>query len=112
MATASISGMDGVGLQDLLVLVKQTAERARKSRVLNPQAAIVPDEVMEAKVLYARARAWPLQEPQQRAEPQWRKPGDMEATFFVLFDTLRSYARSAFIVRRENPAPTTTLPNF
>lgn len=112
MATASISSLDGLGLQDLLVLVKQTAESARKCRVLNPQAAMVPDEVMEAKVLYARARAWPLQEPQLRAEPQWRKPGDMEATFFVLFDALRSYARSAFIVRQENPAPTTTLPNF
>ena len=94
MAAASISGVDGVGLQDLLVLVKQTAERARKCRVLNPQAAMVPNEVMEAKVLCARARAWPLREPQRRAEPKWRRPGDVEATFFVLLDALRSYAKS------------------
>jgi hypothetical protein len=106
MATASIGGLDGLGLHDLLSLVKQTAERARKHRVLNPQAAMVPDEVMEAKVLYARARAWPLGESHLRAEPKWRRPGDVEATFFVLFDALRSYARSAFVVNEKNPAPT------
>jgi len=111
MATASINGLDGVGLQDLLVLIKQTAERARKCRVLNPRAVMVPDEVIEAKVLYAQARAWPLGEPQWRAEPKWRRPGDVEATFFVLFDALRSYARSAFIVSEKNPAPTSTISN-
>jgi hypothetical protein len=112
MATASISGLDGLGLEDLLVLVKQTAERARKCRVLNPQAPMVPDEVMEAKVLYVRARAWPLGEPQRRAEPKWRRPGDVEATFFVLFDALRSYARSAFVVNERNPAPTSAISVF
>lgn len=112
MATASISGMDGVGLQDLLVLVKQTAERARKCRLFNPQAAMVLDEVIEAKVLYARARAWPKGEPQRRAEPKWQRPGDVEATFFVLFDALRSYARSAFVVNEKNPATTSTISNF
>jgi hypothetical protein len=112
MATASISGMDGVDLQDLLVLVKQTAERARKCRVLNPQAAMVPDELIEAKVLYARATAWPMGEPQRRAEPKWRKPGDVEAAFFVLFDALRSYARFAFVVNEKKSAMTSTIFGF
>ncbi len=112
MATASISDLDGVGLQDLLVLVKQTAERARKCRVRNPQAAMVADEVMEAKVLYARARAWLLGEPQRRAEPKWRRPGDVEATFFVLFDALRPYAKYAFTVNQKNPATNSTISNF
>lgn len=112
MATASISGLDGLGLQDLLVLVKQTAERARNCRVLNPQAAMAPDEVMEAKVLYTRARAWPLREPQRRAEPKWRRPGDVEATFFALYDALRSHIRSTFAVKDKNSAPTTTISSF
>jgi hypothetical protein len=112
MATTSISGLDGVGLQDLLVLVKQTAERARKCRMLNPQAVMIPDELIEAKVLYARARAWPLGEPQRRAEPKWRRPGDVEATFFVLFDALRSHVGSAFVVNVKNPAPTSNISNF
>jgi hypothetical protein len=51
---------------------------------------MVPDEVKEAEILYARARAWPLEEPLRRAEPKWRKPGDVEAAFFALYDALRS----------------------
>lgn len=112
MAAASISGLDGVGLQDLLVLVKQTAERARNYRVLNPQTAMAPDEVTEATVLYARARAWPLREPQRRAEPKWRRPGDVEAAFFALYDALRFHISSAFVVNDKNPAPTSTISNF
>jgi hypothetical protein len=112
MATASISGLDDLGLQDLLVLVKQTAERARNSRVLDPQAAMAPDEVMEAKFLYTRARAWPLREPQRRAEPKWRTPGDVEATFFALYDALRSHIRSAFVVKEKNSAPTSAISSF
>jgi hypothetical protein len=106
MATASIGGLDGLRLPDLLVLVKQTAERARNCRVLNPRAAMVPDEVLEAKVLYARARAWPLGEPQRRAEPKWRRPGDVEASFFALYDALRSHIKSALVVNEKNPTPT------
>jgi hypothetical protein len=98
MTTTSIGSLDGLGLHDLLLLVKQTAERARNSRVLNPRAAMVPDELMEAKVLCARARAWPLGEPQRRAEPRWRRPGDVEATFFALYDALRFHISSAFVV--------------
>jgi len=89
MATASISGLEGSRLPDLLLLVKQTAECARNRRVLNPRAAMAPDEVLEAKVLYARARAWPLGKPQWRAEPRWRWPGEVEAAFFALYDALR-----------------------
>jgi hypothetical protein len=112
MATTSIGGLDGLGLQDLLVLVKQTAERARNCRVLNPRAAMVPDELVEAKVLCARARAWPLGEPQRRAEPKWRRPGDVEATFFALYDALRFHITSAFAVNEKNPAPADTISDY
>jgi len=98
MAIASINGPEVLRLPDLLLLVKQTAERARNCRVLNPRALMVPDEVLEAKVLYAQARAWPLREPQRRAEPKWRRPGDVEAAFFALYDALRSHIKSAFVV--------------
>ena len=90
MATASLSGLEGLRLPELLVLIKRTAEWARNRRVHNPHEAIVPDEVKEAKVLYARARAWPFGEPLRRAEPKWRKPGDVEASFFALYEALRS----------------------
>ena len=89
MATASLGGLEVLRLPELLVLIKRTAEWARNRRVLNPHEAIVPDEVQEAKVLYARARAWPLGAPQRRGEPIWRKPGDVEAAFFALYDALR-----------------------
>jgi hypothetical protein len=95
MATTSLSGLEGSQLPDLLLLVKQTAECARKRRLLNPSAAIVPEEVLGAKILYARARAWPLGKPQWRAEPKWRRPGDVEAAFFALYDALRSRFSSA-----------------
>jgi hypothetical protein len=94
MATASIGVQEGLHLPDLLVLLKQTAERARKRRVLDPRAAIVPDEVLQAKVLYTRARAWLLAETPRRAEPKWRRLGDVEAAFFALYDALRSQATS------------------
>jgi hypothetical protein len=95
MATTSLSGLDGSRLPDLLLLVKQTAECARNRRMLNSSAAMVPDEVLGAKILYARARAWPLGKPLWRAEPKWRRPGDVEAAFFALYDALRSRFRSA-----------------
>ena len=95
MATASLSGLEGSCLPDLLLLVKQTAECARTRRVLDPSAPMVPDEVLEAKVLYAQARAWPLGKPQLRAEPKWRRPGDVEAAFFALYDALRTQIRSS-----------------
>jgi hypothetical protein len=90
MTTVSPSGLEVLRLPELLVLIKRTAEWARNNRVLNPREAIVPAELQEAKVLYARARAWPLGEPQRRAEPKWRKSGDVEAAFFALYDALRS----------------------
>jgi hypothetical protein len=90
MATASIGGLEGSRLPDLLVLIKQTAECARSRRVHDPRAAILPDEVLQAKVLYARARAWLLGDSPRRAEPKWRRPGDVEAAFFALYDALRS----------------------
>jgi hypothetical protein len=90
MATTSRSGLEVLRLPELLVLIKRTAEWARNRRVLNPREAMVPDEVKEAEVLYARARAWPLEEPLRRAEPKWQKPGDVEAAFFALYDALRS----------------------
>lgn len=90
MATASRSGLQALRLPDLLALIKRTAERARNLRVQNPCEAMVPDEVQQAKTLYAQARAWPLNEALQRAEPKWRKPGDVEAAFFALYDGLRS----------------------
>ena len=76
MATTSLSGLEVLRLPELLVLIKRTAEWARNLRVLNPSETMVADEVKEAKVLYARARAWPLGEPLQRAEPKWQKPGE------------------------------------
>ena len=57
MATTSSSGLEVLRLPELLVLIKRTAEWARNRRVLNPREAMVADEVKEAKVLYARARA-------------------------------------------------------
>jgi len=103
MATTSRSGLEVLRLPELLVLIKRTAEWARNRRVLNTREAMVPGEVKDAEILYARARAWPLGEPQRRAEPKWRKPGDVEAAFFALYDTLRSrmYVRA----RREPKEP-------
>ena len=103
MATASLSGLEGSRLPELLVLIKQTAEWARNRRVLNPREAMVPDEVKDAEILYARARAWPLGEPLRRAEPKWRKPGDVKAAFFALHEALRS--RMYVGVRRERKEP-------
>jgi len=90
MATASPGGLEGLRLADLLVLVKQTAEQARNLRVHNPCAAMVPEEVLKATVLYARARVWLLGKSYRRAEPKWRRPGDIEAAFFALYDALGS----------------------
>ena len=107
MAIASLSGLEEVlRLPDLLLLVKQTAECARNRRVLNPRAVMVPDELLNAKILYARARAWALGKPQWRAEPKWRRPGDVEAAFFALYDALRSQIGFALVVNAKNPAPT------
>ena len=103
MATASIGGQEGLRLPDLLVLIKHTAECARNRRVLDPRAAIVPDEVLEAKVLYTRARAWLLGESPRRAEPNWRKLGQVEAAFFALYDALRSQNRSPLLGNAKNP---------
>jgi hypothetical protein len=105
MATASLSGVEVLRLPELLVLIKRTAEWARNRRVLNPREAMVPDEVKEAKVLYARARAWPLGKPLRRAEPKWQKPGDVEAAFFALYDALRSKMWAALAVNEKNPTP-------
>jgi hypothetical protein len=105
MATTSLRGLEVLRLPELLVLIKRTAEWARNRRVLNPREAMVPDEVKEAKVLYARARAWPLEEPLRRAEPQWRKPGDVEAAFFALYDALRSSMCVRARRGREEPNP-------
>lgn len=102
MATTSLRGLEVLRLPELLVLIKRTAEWAGNRRVLNPREAMVPDEVKEAKVLYARARAWPLREPLRRAEPKWQKPGDVEAAFFGLYDALRSKMR--VLARREREA--------
>jgi hypothetical protein len=54
MATTSLRGLEVLRLPELLVLIKRTAEWARNRRVLNPREAMVPDEVKEAEVLYAR----------------------------------------------------------
>lgn len=104
MATASIGGQEGWHLPDLLVLIKHTAECARNRRVLDPRAAIVPEEVLQAKVLYTRARAWLLGESPRRAEPQWRRLGEVEAAFFALYDALRSQNRSPLLMNAKNPA--------
>jgi hypothetical protein len=90
MATASLCALEVLRLPDLLVLVKRTAESARSRRVLDPSAIMIPDEVMEAKILYARVRARIVGETQRRAEPKWRRLGDVEAAFFALNDALRS----------------------
>jgi hypothetical protein len=103
MATTSLSGLEVLCLPELLVLIKRTAEWARNRRVLNPREAMVANEVNEAKVLYARARAWPLGEPLRRAEPKWQKPGDVEAAFFALYDRLRS--KMSVRTRREREEP-------
>ena len=103
MATTALSGLEVLRLPELLVLIKRTAEWARNRRVLNPGQAMVPDEVKEAEVLYARARAWPLGKPLRRAEPKWQKPGDVEAAFFALHDALRS--KMSVGTRREREEP-------
>ena len=105
MATASLSGLEVLRLPDLLVLIKQTAERARSRHVLDPSAVMIPDEIMETKILYARARAWLLGMSPQRAEPRWRRPGDMEAAFFALYDALRSQIRPPFVANAKNSTP-------
>jgi hypothetical protein len=105
MATASLSGLQVLRLPDLLVLIKRTADWARKLRVQNAREVMVPGEVQEAKVLYARARAWPLSEPLQRAEPKWRRPGDVEAAFFALYDALRSQMKARTRRDQEEPTP-------
>ena len=93
MATATLSGLPVLRLPDLLDLIKRTADWARSLRLQNLSAAMIPDEVQQAKALFARARAWPLNEPLLRAEPKWQKPGDVEAAFFALYDALRSQMR-------------------
>jgi hypothetical protein len=105
MATTSLSGLEVLRLPELLVVIKRTAEWAQNRRVLNPREAMVANEVKEAKVLYARARAWPLGEPQRRAEPKWQKPGDVEAAFFAMYDRLRS--KMSVRTRREREEPNT-----
>ena len=109
MATASIGGLEGLRLPDLLVLIKQTAECARSRRVLDPRAAIEADEVVQAKVLYTRARVWLLGESPRRAEPKWRRLGDVEAAFFALYDALRSQIRSPHLMNAKNPTTTGNL---
>jgi hypothetical protein len=94
MATVTLSSLQILRLPDLLVLIKRTADWARHLRLQNLRAAMIPDEVQQAKALFARARAWPLHEPLLRAEPKWRKPGDVEAAFFALYDALRSQMRT------------------
>jgi hypothetical protein len=111
MATTSLRALEVLRLPELLVLIKRTAEWARNRRVLNPREAMVPDEVKEAKVLYARARAWPLREPLRRAEPKWQKPGDVEAAFFALYDALRSKTR-VVSVNEKHPSPISTISHF
>lgn len=106
MATAHIGGLEGLRLPDLLVLIKQTAECARSRRVLDPRAVIEADEILQAKVLYTRARAWLLGVSPRRAEPKWRRPGDMEAAFFALYDALRSQIGLPLFVNAKNPATT------
>jgi hypothetical protein len=105
MATASLSGLEVLRLPDLLILVRQTAESARSRRVLDPRARMIPDEVMEAKILYARARTWIAGETQRRAEPKWRRPGEVEAAFFALYDALRSQIRPPFVSNVKNSTP-------
>jgi len=106
METVSIGDLEGLRLRELLVLIKQTAECARTRRVLDPRAAVVPDEVRQAKVLYTRARAWLLGESPRRAEPKWRGPGDVEAAFFALYEVLRSQISAPLLVNAKNPTAT------
>ena len=109
MAMSSLNSLEVLHFPDLLVLVKQMAESARNRRVLDPRAAMVPDYVQEAKALHARARAWLLGQPQRRAEPKWRRPGDVEAAFFALYDALRSQIRSPHLMNAKNPTTTGNL---
>jgi hypothetical protein len=76
-----------------------------KPTCTQPCATMVPDEIVKAKVLYARARAWLLGETQRRGEPKWRKPGDVEAAFFALYDALRSQTSSPLFANAKNPPP-------
>ena len=103
MATSSLSSLGGLFFADLLVLVKQTAEQARTLRVHNPCAAMAPEEVLKATVLYAKARGWLVGENHRRAEPKWRSPGDVEAAFFALYDALRSQIRPTRGVQYQAP---------
>jgi hypothetical protein len=106
MATTSRSGLELLRLSELLVLIKRTAERARDRRVLNPREAMVPDEVKNAEVLYARASAWPL-----GGHCGVRSPsGESLATWKLPFSpcTMR-YAQgctAALAVNEKNPTPT------
>ena len=106
MATGSFGNLESLRLPDLLVLIKQTAEYARSRRVIDARAAIEADEGLQAKVLYTRARAWLLGESPRRAEPKWRRPGDVEAAFFALYDELRLQIRSPLLVNAKNPTTT------
>jgi hypothetical protein len=109
MATGSFGNLESLRLPDLLVLIKQTAEYARSRRVIDARAAIEADEGLQAKVLYARARAWLQGKSPRRAEPKWRRPGDVEAAFFALYDALRSQIRSPLLVKAKNPTTTSNI---
>ena len=106
MAAAATGGLEALRLPDLLVLIKQTAECARSRRVLDPRATIVSDEILQAKVLFTRARAWLLGVGPRRAEPKWRRLGDVEAAFFALYDALRSQIRSPLLAPAKHPMTT------
>jgi len=80
MATTSRSGLEVLRLPELLVLIQRTAEWARNRPVLNPREAMV----VCASEGSAIGRAL------RRVEPKWRKPGDVEADFFALYDASRS----------------------
>jgi hypothetical protein len=108
MATAFIGGLESLRLPDLLDLLKQTAERARSRRVRDPRAVIEADEVVQAKVLYTRARSWLLGKSPQRVEPKWRRLGDVEAAFFALYDALRSQVGFRLSMHGKNPTTTVT----
>jgi hypothetical protein len=85
---AELSGLEGVPLRDLLILVRQMAERARKRRLLNPRGTMERDEALEAKVLYIRGKACLPQEWAGLAEPKWQSPGDVETAFLALYQAL------------------------
>ncbi len=112
MATASLGTLEAVRLPDLLVLIKQTAESTRSRRMLDPCAEILNDEVVPARALYTRARAWLLGASPRRAEPRWRRLGDMEAAFFALYDTLRSQIESPLFVKAKSPTLLATTSDF